>query len=284
MPPGTGGFFFTITTYPNSGAGSPAVGDQIYIRFFNNNNLQNADFYGDASMYEVENLLGATYDISGMTDLPLPIQLSSFEATAGDGRVNLLWRTASELNNLGFEIYRSLNTSGPYSIIDSYISNEGLVGAGNSNQEKVYEFLDINVSNGNSYYYKIGDVDYTGLRTLHGPILVKPIAQLSEPPAVSDIPDNYKLYTNYPNPFNPETSIRVDIPTSRESSQYAEITVHNNVGSLVKRLFSGTLSAGTHHFKWDGKNQSGNAMATGIYFVSFHTKLFKATKKMVLIR
>lgn len=77
VPPATGMFFFTITTYPDHNSGYPAAGDYIYARVFNENNLTNATHYGDGQLYLITNQLGSNYEVQlsgGQTGYPLPIK------------------------------------------------------------------------------------------------------------------------------------------------------------------------------------------------------------------
>ena len=65
-------------------------------------------------------------------DQSLPVELTSFTARAGNGQVTLNWKTASETNNLGYAVLRSMDKNGVYNEIDSYVSDYSLEGAGNS--------------------------------------------------------------------------------------------------------------------------------------------------------
>ena len=99
--------------------------------------------------------------------LPIPtlIELSSFTATASNGLVKLEWVTASEVDNAGFNIYRAKAENGPYEKInDSLIAGAGYTTAG-----AAYVFIDENVKNRKTYYYKLEDIDLNGAVTMHGP-------------------------------------------------------------------------------------------------------------------
>lgn len=93
------------------------------------------------------------------------IELSEFYAVSGDSQVTLFWKTETELNNAGFNIYRSETENDGYAQInDSLIPAEG-IGAS-------YEFVDTEIQNGNTYYYKLEDLDLGGNPTMHGPVMV----------------------------------------------------------------------------------------------------------------
>gem|GEM_PF-3313709 len=104
------------------------------------------------------------------TQLPTLINLISFDADAGNGSVTLAWKTASEIENAGFNLYRSESKQGNYTKI-----NEQLIPAkGSAVQGADYIFIDKNVKNGRTYYYKLEDIDTAGKRTIHGPVQATP--------------------------------------------------------------------------------------------------------------
>jgi hypothetical protein len=209
-----------------------------------------------------------------LTDISLPVELSSFNAVAGNDKVVLTWTTQSEINNQGFEVYRANREDGAYALIASYENNAVLQGAGNSNSERNYRYEDQLISAGESYWYQIADVDYSGVRTFHGPV-----AAVS--PEVTA--DRFVLYPNYPNPFNPETNIRFEVPASSAGST-VKLMVYNNLGMEVRTLVNGSVEPGIHSLKWDGRNNSGELMASGVYFLRIQAGTFNQTRKMLLTR
>ncbi len=102
----------------------------------------------------------------------LPVALSSFTALPGDGQIVLRWITESEIDNLGFNVYRSLEEDGEY----MRINGDLIQGAGSSAARNAYSFTDVRLTNGRTYCYKLEDVSSDGKHTLHGPILVIPKA------------------------------------------------------------------------------------------------------------
>ena len=84
VPPGGGSFFFTITAYPNHNQGFPATGDSIYVRVFNDDNLANATYYGDAHMHYISNQLGDSYvvQLSG-NQTGDPLSTTAIEKSSG---------------------------------------------------------------------------------------------------------------------------------------------------------------------------------------------------------
>jgi hypothetical protein len=101
---------------------------------------------------------------------PTLINLSSFTAKANNGRVKLAWITESEIDNVGFNLYRAESESGEFSKI-----NAALIPAnGSSTQGAAYEFPDTNVQNRKTYYYKLEDIDLNGNSSTHGPVSATP--------------------------------------------------------------------------------------------------------------
>ncbi|MFH1008538.1 MAG: FlgD immunoglobulin-like domain containing protein [Candidatus Latescibacterota bacterium] len=111
--------------------------------------------------------------IGSIGDNPLPVTLSAFAAVPGDGVVTLRWATASEIDNLGFHLYRALSEEGLY----DRITAELVEGAGTSPNKHDYSFTDPNVSNGVTYWYQVEDIAFDGATTLHGPIAITPQAK-----------------------------------------------------------------------------------------------------------
>lgn len=183
-------------------------------------------------------------------DASLPIELASFEAFYERGEIVLKWITESEINNEGFEIFKSENAqNGNYTLISSYRTNEGLQGQGNSTTRHQYSYIDRAILPEQMYWYKLADVDYNGNRTLHGPVN----ASLNS----RTIPTEFKLYANYPNPFNPSTTIEFDLP---HASQVI-LKIFNILGEEVATLVSDRLAAGNHSYEWSPPA----GMASGIY-------------------
>ncbi len=94
------------------------------------------------------------------------------------------------------------------------------------------------------------------------------------------LPTTMELSQNYPNPFNPETTIRFALT----SAQQATLTVYNVTGQKVRTLVQGTIQAGQQSVVWDGRDDSGNAVASGIYFYRLSTDEETQSRKMVFLK
>ena len=95
-------------------------------------------------------------------------------------------------------------------------------------------------------------------------------------------PDKLVLGQNYPNPFNPATRIQIGVPASYTGK--VELKVYNVQGQLVKTVFEGTKPAGFHTFEWDGTNNSGTSVSSGIYFARCQAGQTVLTRKMVFLK
>ena len=93
-------------------------------------------------------------------------------------------------------------------------------------------------------------------------------------------PSSFSLKQNYPNPFNPST----EISFSLEANSNIELAIFNVIGQKVRVLENGSRLAGTHTIKWDGRDQLGNAMPTGLYFYTLTDGANSITKKMALMK
>ncbi|MEW6411618.1 MAG: S8 family serine peptidase [Candidatus Zixiibacteriota bacterium] len=96
----------------------------------------------------------------------------------------------------------------------------------------------------------------------------------------SSLPRSMKLYQNYPNPFNPTTRIAFSLSEAGETS----LEIFNVIGQKVRSLHSGHLTAGLHQFEWDGTDEYGHRVASGVYFYRLESHSATDTRKMVLIK
>jgi hypothetical protein len=94
------------------------------------------------------------------------------------------------------------------------------------------------------------------------------------------LPTTYLLYQNYPNPFNPSTTIEFDLP----QDSWVRLSVYNVLGQRIKTLLNAQYAAGTHEVIWDGRNESGGEVSSGVYFYLLETDSFRDAKKMLMIR
>jgi len=111
-----------------------------------------------------------------------------------------------------------------------------------------------------------------------GPISVESVLTLEKTgPAV---PEEFALHGNYPNPFNPTTSIKFDIPEDCK----CDLSIYNINGRRIANVISGDIEAGYHNVVWDGRDDSGSALPGGIYYYVLRAGDFKAQRRMMLVK
>jgi hypothetical protein len=105
----------------------------------------------------------------------------------------------------------------------------------------------------------------------------------NDPPPLALVPKTFALSQDYPNPFNPSTTIRYDIPVGRNSVQ-VEINIYDVRGRLVRKLVDQEKEAGRYKVHWDGRGEHGQQVSSGVYLYQIDAGEFISTRKMVLIR
>jgi len=95
------------------------------------------------------------------------------------------------------------------------------------------------------------------------------------------VPRAFKLQPNFPNPFNPSTTLRIEVPVKTKQLQ---LIVYDVLGKQVAVLFTGQVNAGTYKYVWNGRDRSGRALPTGVYFAVLKTPRFSQTIKMMLVK
>lgn len=106
---------------------------------------------------------------------------------------------------------------------------------------------------------------------------------------VGDAPSRpvaFELGQNYPNPFNPSTTIKFTLPSPRDGGAVlpTNLKIYNVLGEVVKTLVDEPMAPGVHHKVWDGRDDQGSRVASGIYFYRLRSGDFQHTKKMVLMK
>jgi hypothetical protein len=196
-------------------------------------------------------------------DLPLPVELLSFRGELTLQGVQLTWETASEVNNAGFVLQRRHSGETTYTEIASYLTHPALRGLGTSPMGKIYTYLDASrLNEGESYYYRLQDVDFNGNITEHAEIEVSVVRA-------------YRLMQNYPNPFNPSTVISYQLPVASEVS----LKVFDVLGREVAVLVSGRQKAGNYVVPFNG-----SGLSSGVYFYRLQAGQFVQTRKMMLVK
>ena len=207
------------------------------------------------------------YDLSTFGDFSLPVELTSFTATSRSGKVVLRWITDSEIENLGFILYRQARGK-HIELLDHFRTNRLLRGQGSVTYRTEYKYIDEKVRVGQTYAYLLVDVDYHGVETRHSPVSVTVRAR------------GITMKSAYPNPFNPATKFTVIVG----DPQHLSINVYDIAGHLVKILTNERVPAGEHIIAWDGTNSRSQIAASGIYFVRLIASGTMNIQKVVLTR
>ncbi len=203
-------------------------------------------------------------------DVGLPVEISRFDALPGDRKVTLHWTTESEIDNKGFNIYRSLSADG----IFSKVNEELIPGAGNSYMRLDYDYTDKGLTNGLEYFYKLESVSYgNALSTYHQIVSAIP----SRARRVADRPTG--LIGLGPNPFARSTALSIGVAEGDASA--LRVAVYDVAGRLVRVLADGKLSPGTHRLDWDGTNEMGARVSAGLYFMRFKSSDRESVLKVV---
>ena len=199
-------------------------------------------------------------EVSGTESNPLPVELVSFNSTVKNNTVMLQWKTATELNNAGFNIERrQVNDSK-----NSEWNTIGFIeGNGTSNAPKEYLYNDKLSSTGN-YEYRLKQIDQNGKSEYSNSITVH-----------ISMPVRAALDQNYPNPFNPSTSISFTLP----SSGMTRMSVYDITGKEVAVLVNGELASGKHSVQFNA-----GQLSSGLYFYTLTANNYTETKKMMLVK
>ncbi|MBK7630479.1 MAG: T9SS type A sorting domain-containing protein [Ignavibacteriales bacterium] len=226
--------------------------------------VANVSMYTDLSVtFLTYNYRVKAYNVTGssaysnVAQVSVPVELTSFTANLNSGKVNLIWQTATETNNSGFNIERKNIESSKWNSI-------GFVnGKGTTTEQQNYSFVDENVSAG-KYLYRLKQIDFNGMFEYSNEIEV-----------VVNAPDNFSLNQNYPNPFNPSTTIEFQLP--KES--FVTLKVYNILGKEVASLVNEQKPAGVHKVNFDASE-----MPSGMYIYKISTGSFEQTRKMLFLK
>ena len=191
----------------------------------------------------------------------VPVELSSFTASAIGKSVKLNWRTETEVNNYGFEMERKDGSA--QSSVGNYEKIGFIGGNGNSNSPNNYSFIDDKLSSG-KYTYRLKQIDSDG-KFEYSSIVEIDLGN----------PTEYTLEQNYPNPFNPNTIVRFTIPEAGNVT----IKLFNLLGEEIQTLLDETKDAGTYSINFSAQN-----LNSGVYLYKIKSGTFSQVRKMTLIK
>ena len=204
-----------------------------------------------------------------------PTTFDSFTVLVEPGSnpsMSLEWITSNENGLSGYNILR--NDENNYET--ATIINPSLILAQNSSGPQTYNYIDHTAFNQIPYYYWIQYVtndDYTN----HSEV-VPAISTSNE--NVTNSPLNNKLLNNYPNPFNPSTTISFEVANSSNIN----IEIFNSKGQRIKTLVNKSYVPGKYSVVWDGTNQNNDTCSSGIYYSKMISGDYSSIQKMLLIK
>lgn len=195
----------------------------------------------------------------------LPVELISFRGMVQGISVKLEWKTATEVNNHGFIIEkRTLSLTGAGQDGGQWTEVGFVQGHGTTNSANDYTFIDKTAKAG-TYEYRLKQIDNDGAYEYSKTISVE-VAMNSQTAG---------SLKNYPNPFNPVTTINVEIPQDDQVS----VKIYDITGREVATLLDGKASAGTQSLTFNAAH-----LASGIYFARLQTSTTTVTHKMNLMK
>ena len=211
-------------------------------------------------------ILYLTLGTTDIDDNSLPVELSSFTAAIAYNQVTLSWKTFSELENDGFYLYRREASTGDWGQLNPVI----IAGQGNTSNETYYQFIDKTAVAGQTYEYMLESVSFSGVR------VQEKVIRVAVP-----VPAVYALLGNYPNPFNPTTNIRFQLPEQSAVS----LKIYDLRGNLVNEVaLNRMFPAGEHNITWDATDNGGRKVASGLYIYMFQAGTFQKTGRMILLK
>jgi hypothetical protein len=194
--------------------------------------------------------------------VPTPVLGTKFMFTVADDRINLEWDVPAEAGRQ-FTVERAVVENGTSGAFARIAKNVGATVDGR------VQLTDPNVEMGGRYVYRLSGE--TGIVNETMGVYV-PVSRAA-------------LGQNYPNPFNPTTKIEYWVPEGAPGSKAGvNVTVYDVRGARVKTLVSGPKSAGHYVAQWDGHDESGNPVSSGVYFYRMTSGNFAAVRKMVLLK
>lgn len=247
------GFYFST----NSGA--------VWKQY--NNGLSTTKMYSLAILNDTTVLAGTLDGVfvsSGPLASLLPVELVSFTVTVTNGMPLLRWRTATEIDNLGFTIERRHVPSGGTERTVVWAKLGFVSGHGSSNAPQDYLFADRHPENG-VMEYRLSQTDRQGAVSYIGSVIV----------SIALRPLTFSLDQNFPNPFNPSTVIGYDVPKEGNVS----LIITDLLGRTVAIAAEGPHTAGRHTVTIDA-----HGWASGVYLYTIRSGTFSASRRMLLVR
>ena len=217
---------------------------------------------------------GAGHLVMGNNDATLPVELSSFTVALNtSNQAVLTWVTQTETGVNGFYIYR--NTEGD--LADALLVSD-LIPATNTSQEHKYNFSDTELNGFGTYYYWLQVADLDGSDRYHGPITL--LYQDGNEQDTPEIQVVTELKRVFPNPFNPNTTISYYL----DKAVTVNVNIYNSRGQLVRSFAEGLKAEGNYNLSWNGEDNRGRSLPTGVYYIRMQAGHKSFNKKAVLMK
>jgi len=211
--------------------------------------------YIDTAAITISSDVGIIYNAAG----DVPVEMVSFVADAGQGQVDLTWETATETDNLGFNIYRAATSETERSAV-----NNGIVpGAGTTMMPQTYSFIDGDVVAGTTYLYWLEQVDFQGTTELFGPVSVTTPAALTEALSLSFAPV----------PVNESATISLSLPGAGN----ATLRLFDLQGREAAKIWEGETQGGVTSIGWDRGN-----LVSGVYMLRADSPFGNLSERLIL--
>ena len=207
------------------------------------------------------------------TDEVKPAAPQLLNVTPKENKLKLRWSSVNETDIAGYKIYFDTDKSGsPYNGNASVIGEPSPIDAGTDTSMAI-KGLDTN----KVYYCAIKAYDLSGNESEFSNELTIETTGCEQD---RQVPEEYKLSQNYPNPFNASTNIKFSLPNQGN----VKIDIYNILGQKVRTLVNGNKPTGSYNYKWNGKNDHGVDVASGIYIYRMKSENYIKIKKMTLLK
>ncbi len=198
--------------------------------------------------------------VKGLLSGPTAVTFLACRAGVDNNAVTLSWQVAYDVPASSFLVERGSSVQGDYAALGVEVTRT---------DGTWFSCTDRDVTPGATYWYKISLVGTSGRET-YGPVEVK----------VDAAPRAFAMYQSYPNPFNPTCFIRFDVPFSGRVT----LRVFDASGRVVRTLVDRWLGSGSYTEVWNGRNDEGVDLPSGVYMYELATADFRATRKAVMLR
>jgi len=182
--------------------------------------------------------------------------MTSFSANSVNGNVELLWKTATEKNNNGFDVERKSATS-------EFVKIGFVKGNGTTTNLSTYAFTDKNVKE--DFPYRLKQIDFDGTFAYSNIVNA----------STSSLPTTFTLAQNFPNPFNPSTTISYSLP----KAGVVTLAIFNTLGQKVKEVVNGFQEAGNYTVSLNASD-----LSSGNYIYNISLNGQSINKKMLLLK